>query len=130
MDIYEPSNAAPAMTDLDADGLLDLVIGNLAGGVRCYKQTIPTAISEAAAIDPRFTFYPNPVKQELTIDFNEASISGVREINIYNVIGKKIKQLKTRSKKQIVNLDGIPAGSYIISVNHKGNIISQKFIKQ
>ena len=130
MDIYEPSNAAPAMADLDADGLLDLVIGNLAGGVRCYKQTIPTAISEAAAIDPRFTFYPNPVKQELTIDFNEASISGVREINIYNVIGKKIKQLKTRSKKQIVNLDGIPAGSYIISVNHKGNIISQKFIKQ
>ena len=129
-DIYEPANAAPAMNDLNGDGIFDLVIGNLAGGVRCYKQSITASISQINAIDPGFTFYPNPAAQQLTIEFNESTPFSSREIYIYNVVGENVLHLSTRAKHLDISLDRIPTGSYIISVNHKGNILSQKFLKK
>lgn len=130
MGIYEPVKASPTMADLNADGLFDLVIGNIGGGLRCYKQSFVIGIDETPTIDPLFVFYPNPVNDALTIDFNESTNSGDREISIFNVLGEKIIYLKSKSKRETINLQNISGGSYIISVTHKDKILSQKFVKQ
>ena len=117
------------MMDLNGDGLFDLVVGNSAGGLRCYKQSILIGIGESQQPDPSFTFYPNPADEVLMVEFNDAVSSKKRDINIYNVLGERIIHISTRSKSQQIPLENIPSGSYIISVNQNGSTISQKFIK-
>ena len=129
MGIYEPTSSSPAITDLNGDGLLDLVVGNSAGGLRCYKQTIIIGVGENQLPDPAFTFYPNPVEDVLVIEFNDASSNKKRDITIYNVLGKRIFYNSTTTKTQKISLEKIPSGSYIISVNQNESTISQKFIK-
>jgi uncharacterized protein (DUF2141 family) len=42
------TNAAPAVTDVDGDGLLDLLVGNSTGNVQQYEQTAPPVLTSFA----------------------------------------------------------------------------------
>lgn len=72
--------------------------------------------------------YPNPVKNELTIDYKLTSTTAVLEI--YNLAGKQITSQALQQQRTTLDLSGKPSGLYLISVIDDGIRTSTKVIKQ
>ena len=77
----------------------------------------------ANVIENEFSFYPNPVKNILTIKTPNTTI---KEIKIYTVLGKEI--IKTTNKK--IDLSYLSNDIYIVKITtSENNIITKKIVK-
>jgi plastocyanin len=71
--------------------------------------------------------YPNPFGDKLNID-----IKGIDQIDIFNLIGKRVKTLSTSLADTKIEMDltGLPAGIYYYNGYKEGKIVAtQKIIK-
>lgn len=69
--------------------------------------------------------YPNPSNGLYTIelaDYTDASIE------VYNVLGKKVKTVQQTATKTTVDLTGYPKGVYFVNIHSNGELISKKII--
>jgi plastocyanin len=69
--------------------------------------------------------YPNPFKDKLTIKYN-----GIESIQVFNIIGDKIKSVElapTESKVEI-DFENLPSGMYFYRTYRDGNIVETKKI--
>lgn len=72
------------------------------------------------------SIYPNPVKNVINIKTNsniKNKIASVFDINGKRVLNKKIQE-------NILNVDNLQSGVYILRIESQGKSISRKFIKQ
>ncbi|MCF8349230.1 MAG: T9SS type A sorting domain-containing protein [Bacteroidales bacterium] len=71
--------------------------------------------------------YPNPVKDNVMIDSEEA----ILEVSIFDVYGKVVTNLPVASQRQVqVKTENLPSGLYILRINLAGGeVIAHKFIK-
>ena len=76
-----------------------------------------------------FTFYPNPVQDNLTIEME--NLTAVSSINVYSTIGQLVKKLSKPSlSKQIeISLSDLKTGSYLIEVVSSHGKTTKKLIK-
>lgn len=68
--------------------------------------------------------YPNPVKDNLTIEY----FDNIKKIEIYNIVGKKIK-----SKEQpnsLISMNGMKSGIYFLKIETGFGIVTKKVIKE
>ncbi len=72
-----------------------------------------------------FNYYPNPVKNVLTVD--AASI--MENIEIFDITGKRIKILKPNNTQIQINLENVPTGVYLMKVEINGNVENFKVVK-
>ncbi|MES2382182.1 MAG: T9SS type A sorting domain-containing protein [Bacteroidota bacterium] len=88
-----------------------------------YKNNAGTGITEVLR-KPVFTIYPNPTKQEITIDGD--GIKGA-ELAIYNITGKKMKTI-TVGELTKVAVNDLPAGVYIVQLTTDRGASTQRLI--
>jgi hypothetical protein len=92
-----------------------------------YVNIKPVSINSAAAVN--FTMYPNPVKDNLNINFSR---KGNHHIEIYNILGNKILV------KDVFNVDylrvpfsGYQRGRYIVMYrSDNGKVITKSITKE
>jgi hypothetical protein len=73
-----------------------------------------------------FATYPNPItNKEFTISSSSAS---VKEIAIFNVIGKKVLATRFSGTEAIINVSAISEGIYILKVTEAGKTASKKLV--
>jgi hypothetical protein len=72
------------------------------------------------------TFYPNPVKDQIFIKFNSKEAV---TIDIYNVIGSKVKTFTHDAQQSVVNLGDLQNGMYFIRFTENGITYSKSFTK-
>lgn len=74
--------------------------------------------------------YPNPVNDELIIDFG-TQINRISDINIYNIQGQQIKTLISFDSKLLkVSTLNLTQGIYILEIiDSNGQKLTQKFVK-
>ncbi|MCC6182443.1 MAG: T9SS type A sorting domain-containing protein [Bacteroidia bacterium] len=96
--------------------------------------TGPTSISELGTTISNVKLFPNPVKNNLSVQFN-ASIEGNVSAKIYSICGKEVETLSINQDFQAgvttlnFNLQNkIPAGIYFIQLNSQSKTITKKFI--
>lgn len=87
----------------------------------------PTEISgvgDLNSTDLTFSIYPNPVKQSVTLSFQNV-VEGA-EIEIYNLGGKKISVLSIPNGEASIvwNTTGFPDGVYFVKLISNGNTIA------
>lgn len=73
-----------------------------------------------------FNYYPNPVKNTLTI--SNASI--IDEVEISSVIGQKIRNKKVNDWQTEIDLSELPTGIYFVKVTSIGQNKTVKIIKE
>jgi hypothetical protein len=74
------------------------------------------------------SIYPNPTNGFITINSEESS-SGF-DYNIYDIMGKLIKNSNAEYGEQI-NISGLDNGDYFIKIiNTDGEVVSKKIIKK
>lgn len=80
-----------------------------------------------------FTVYPNPVKQQATVNITSNTEERVT-LQVFNTLGKLVlsKNVQLFSGNQSINLDmkQLPAGVYSISLIGNDRVITQKLIKE
>jgi hypothetical protein len=113
-------NASPAMVDIDGDGDLDLFIGNGKGGVFFYENTTINSIEKSRNSTPaKFELqqnYPNPFNPSTIIEYS-LPVHGFVTLQVYDVLGKKVKTLVETEQSQgrySVEFNGreMPSGVY------------------
>lgn len=75
------------------------------------------------------TIYPNPVDDELTIQFESIIDSGT--IKIFDLRGKQELSYEViNSNNAIINTEELPIGTYIVMINAKERVITKRLIKK
>ncbi len=80
------------------------------------------------AVQPNFSFYPNPVHSVLYI----SNLENANRIEIFNVVGQKVREIRNIDGKRLTIQTGdLNNGIYVIAAfGKKGVLKSMKFIKQ
>ena len=72
------------------------------------------------------TIYPNPAKEKVTIQ----SESKIGSIKIYDIYGKLVKAISNNSLSEIVNIEDLSKGIYMVKVISSEGFSQLKFIKE
>ena len=119
--IREGFYQAIAMEDIDADGIVDLLVGNQRGGLAFYKTNLKTngdivADETAHLADKKINIFPNPTSSIVTIAFeNSQNIS--HNIQIINVLGQNIFSKNTDENTLQVDTSTYESGIYFVSIS-------------
>ena len=87
---------------------------------------IDVGISSQIYESDEIKIYPNPVKEELTIEINSDEI---KNLKILNIIGKTIS-VHTIEGKTTLNTMNLPAGVYLVKIYTEKTSLIRRFVKQ
>lgn len=90
--------------------------------VKVFETNLATSNVEKSTLK----FYPNPVKDILTI----ADSKEISSVEIYDASGKKVFSNASKSSKLELNLAQLKAGIYIVKTKTAGDLKTFKFIKK
>ena len=88
------------------------------------------SVQQVTAADQNISLYPNPANNEVNVVYDENA--DVKNIAIYNIIGKMMTVYKVAGNSANMSLEGMPSGIYFLKLyNSKGNVVvTRKFTKQ
>lgn len=121
----------PALADIDGDGFLEMVLGNMRGGITFFKTELP--ISGPVATNQQFLnteiiLKPNPFDDEFLAIFKEENIS-FEKLEIFNLNGQLIKSVAIVEQEILIDLHGLPAGTYILKTVGTRGIWTSRIVK-
>lgn len=94
------------------------------------KAVIASPLS-SPELEDRILSYPNPVKDELRVEILEEGLN-IEELSIslYTVQGQKVVDFEHEKSNAIqLNLSGLDAGTYLITIGDNSNQLVRKIIK-
>lgn len=119
-------HSAAALADLNGDGVLEVVVGNFAGGLQLFNAVIPVnnlGISEPQD-DMEVLIFPNPVRSSLHI------ISTGSSLRIMDLLGRTVKEQEISSSETILDVSDLPAGAYLLSLTLDRGLVNRIFLKR
>ncbi len=126
----------PAFADLDGDGFLEMVVGNMRGGLQLYKtpyradDSIVSSLRTDAVV--QYTrLYPNPARHELVIEALQP-VTGAVTMRIYDATGSLLRSVSGDwiAGKTRLDTGSLPAGIYILHVYGAGTGFSaHRFVR-
>lgn len=115
---------AAALSDLNDDGKLEMIVGNYAGGLQLFNAEINVNQSVEEMVEGVLV-YPNPAKSALTIVGR-----GIGQIGVYDVLGRCLIRKNAASDETTIDLDDLASGIYFLQMNcNSGQQKCLKFIK-
>jgi hypothetical protein len=129
-------NDGPSSTlqyiDINGDSKRDLIVGNYAGGLSYYSsKALGIGINELSNAENEVLVYPNPANDHFEIR-SLNNFTDKLEIELYDVIGKRIIIQTTLSNSMKLNCETLGQGIYLmkitIGVNKKNSTIIKKVI--
>jgi hypothetical protein len=125
---YEGGNVAAGVCDLDNDGLLDVAMGNVAGGVSLFYgySNVPNGIIAPEIIS--FNLFPNPANDLLTIATNGKAGNNFR-LALYDLSGKIIYSQNLTSPNTTIDISAFAQGIYLCTlVSDDGISVNRKLV--
>ena len=130
LNIWEGTNSNLAISDINNDGELDMLVGNYSGGVAFYKggTSLPSAIKETTVFND-IIMYPNPTKNTITIDVQKNETNNAT-IELINLLGETLIHQKITTKKTTINLSNYSQGIYLVKFSNQNGNKVYKVIKE
>lgn len=98
--------------------------GNYSNGqIEDYTLAVKEALATGESAFGKVQFYPNPVKDVLTVSTNKK----VNSISVYNAAGQLVK---TAQNANTVNVNNLSAGVYVVKADVEGKTETSKIIKK
>ncbi|MEL7196582.1 MAG: T9SS type A sorting domain-containing protein, partial [Bacteroidota bacterium] len=109
--------SAPTVGDFTGDGVEDLVIGNISGGVNLYvgeNEGRDTMVSIAEEIvDSEILIYPNPTKDFVQLSWKA---QGAAQLTLWDLQGKELLQKSQIYSPFLLDLQSFEPGTYILQI--------------
>ncbi len=119
------------VTELYGDGRLSMFAGNYGGGLELFNATVPVSPGlKDSAEEIHFQLFPNPAKHHLTLVLDK-TYTHETNIRCYDAKGVLVKSqaLEPHHQTQVINIDGLPKGLYLIEITGKSGRGTSKFLK-
>ncbi|MGO2358441.1 fibronectin type III domain-containing protein [Mesonia sp.] len=118
------------LNDLTSETTYEVYVRAICGEDNMSDWTAPVEfttqeLSVANQLFASFTYYPNPVRSELTLK----STTQIEQVNLYNLLGQQVLNTKPSSLEVQLNMDSLPAGVYLMKVNIQGSQKTFRLIK-
>lgn len=115
--------AAPAVADIDGNGMYDMVIGNTLGGVNLYRQFFNVGVDDRSFTNGDVKVYPNPASDMINVSWTSNIASSDVEVSIVSITGQKIwaATAKQGTSSVQINTTGISSGVYYCIVRSAGS---------
>ena len=72
--------------------------------------------------------YPNPANEYITLD-NSSNIE-LKGINVYDMIGRLVKQIEVRNNTQTIEISNLPSGVYLFQMYNEKRSTLKRVIKK
>ncbi len=130
--IYEPKIVTISRADIDADGKMDLLTGNITGGLRLYTQSVISSLQSHENLTDQIVVSPNPSNSIIQIKIKQMqpSVKSTRQIEMFDILGSKLIEIPFDGNETAIDLTGFADGVYFLRVNIDGISIVKKVIKQ
>jgi len=123
--VDEGSRTHPAFADLDNDGILEMVVGNLRGGLSLFKTTLGTvALQQPANLEPAVQVSPNPARGWFRISQQAA---GAMRWRALNTLGQVVATGESDSPVTVATKDW-QSGIYFIEISMAGGRVTRKVV--
>ncbi|KFE99833.1 hypothetical protein IX39_04025 [Chryseobacterium formosense] len=116
----DTSDGVNTMTAAGNSGKSQFFISKLAKSA-CSQLSVEESSAEAG-----IQFYPNPVKDILTINSKESLLS----YEIYSATGQTVQRGNLESNKSSVNISSLITGVYYVKVKTDKAVVTEKIIKK
>ncbi len=73
-----------------------------------------------------FNLYPNPTKNNLTIE----SLNEIQNISIFNLLGQEVQKASVTATQTTLDVSSLENGVYFVTISSNGITSSKKFIKE
>jgi len=131
---YMSTNNGSTWTDITGTGLnsteqiksFKVYNGKLyaGGGYALYETDLPSSISEGELLDNKFSFYPNPVNDILSISATENLDKSV--IRMYSITGELlVDEIVDFGNSHNLDMSNYSNGIYIVEINSKDSKIKK-----
>lgn len=119
---------APAVTDMDGDGKLEMVVGTEMGGLLLYWTGTGLGLPALVSVPASMSLYPNPAAGVFTLDFSPKGNRSGAVITILDLTGRTVFREKWQAGKQSgqIHTQGWQSGTYLVSVVGEDGIETQK----
>jgi hypothetical protein len=121
-------NSVPAVGYLNGDTLIDMIVGIKRGGVALFYGSDDISLSIGENLpDTKFSCYPNPVKNQLTI--KSASLTLLNsDYTLYDYSGKIIERGVLIS--DTLTVSHLAKGLYFLQIERNNELHTLKFVKE
>jgi Secretion system C-terminal sorting domain/FG-GAP-like repeat len=119
-----------AMTDINNDGVLDLLVGNQRGGLSFYQTNLTTqgkdvAVQEAFSPLEKIRLMPNPASHQVRIVL-ENKQDKIYNVQIFNSLGQILYQDKMTENSLDLSIETWQKGVYFVNIaTASGNIVER-----
>lgn len=109
--------SAPQYTDINGDGVRDLIVGNYSGGIYYYSSKTVSVEKFQETMD-HIKIYPNPAKDKITLKIEDSNYKGTVHFSIIDISGKEvlISSEKIWDNVWILDVSGLSNGIYFLSI--------------
>lgn len=116
LNIFQGTRTAPNGADINNDGLMDLIIGNYAGGVTFFKGTSSFVSVNENFINFNFELFPNPTNNFFSIRIL-AEENKDYLLEVYTIMGQLISADKIENNNIFKSTQNLSQGIYICKVS-------------
>ncbi|MBN1118460.1 MAG: T9SS type A sorting domain-containing protein [Bacteroidales bacterium] len=99
---------------------VDPEINNSSSSSETMKVTTkvenPTSSLSYASDKYLMKIYPNPAKNEFTLELSENIIDTPRNLFIYNIVGEMVEKIEIRQGKSNIDISGYKSGAYYLQL--------------
>jgi hypothetical protein len=128
-DIREGTRTSVTGGDLNGDGRMDLVIGNVRGGLAIYEDYIPSATEDAGVASPAFAIYPNPSQGRFTVERLQGAAIGAT-VTLMDLKGSVLQRETMTGMKLQVDGSTFAKGIYVVRVEDATGVTHLKWVRQ
>jgi len=90
-------------------------------------------VAEQVDAGVAFSFYPNPASENITLNYSLSESTKV-SYTIFDLTGKQVQTESTNrfpgAQQQVIDINNLHAGTYLLSLNSNGKIITKRFVKK
>lgn len=135
-DLARPGNfgkkSSVCIGDINKDGSLELIIGNIRGGLdlmEVQSKGIISSISEKIKTQASYQIYPNPAQDFIIIKTDHNFKNG--KISVYDLNGKMVMSENIEAYENKIDMNSLLSGFYIVKIaSLNGESFFEKIIKE
>ena len=127
----EGNRSAPAFGDLDNDGILEMVVGNLRGGLSMYKTVLVDCTTTTSVVAgpsmPQPVISPNPVRHWVRVEW---PVNAPVDWQVFDLLGRLVARGNSAAGAFTIPVQQWSPGSYMLHLrsdrNQTGNAVLVK----